>query len=215
MNKLVTEFVGTFFLVLTIVLSIAQAPTYAPFAIGLMLMAMVYMGGPISGAHYNPAVTIAVWLRKKITTGEALPYMAVQLLAAVIAGLLGQYLVGKVIAPAPAPDPTFFKPWVIEILLTFALVLVVLNVATVKRAHGHSYYGVAIGLTVTAAAIVGGTISGGAFNPAVGLGLILAAGIHGDTSYLQHIPLYIVGPCAGAIAAVSVFQLQHGSAEIV
>ena len=202
MKKYIVEFIGTFFLVLVIGLS------GNPIAIGSILMIMIYMGGHISGAHYNPAVTLAIWIRKKIELKEALTYMLFQILGAVLAAICFHLIWGWEVNFAPTPNPTIniLKPLFIEIVFTFALALVVLNVATSKQTSGNNYYGLAIGFTVLAAAISGGPISGGAYNPAVGLGPILVDTISGGNS-ITHLWLYLVGPFTGAAAAAIVFKM--------
>lgn len=232
MSKLLTEFIGTFFLVLTIALAVTLAGPLAPIAIGLMLMTMVYMGGPISGGQYNPAVTLAVFLSKNMPAKDVGPYMVVQVLGALAAAGVGLMLTGMHPAPMPAAavslaaavsdatagaagattpasaGPSLMAALVVEILFTFALAIVVLNVACTPKCSGNSYFGAAIGLTVAAAALAGGPISGGAFNPAVGLGLCTVDGIKGGPS-LSYVWLYIVGPVLGAVLAAVVYKVQH------
>ena len=170
MNKLIVEFIGTFFLVLTIgCTGIPAAPgVIPPLAIGGVLMVMVYAGGHVSGGHYNPAVTLAALIRGRCPIGTALPYMAVQLAAAAVAALCVGFLVGP---GTPLSVSSVPKAFLAEFLFTFALAYVVLSTATVKATAGNSYYGLAIGFTVVAGAFAVGPISGGAFNPAVALGV--------------------------------------------
>jgi aquaporin Z len=218
MNKLVTEFVGTFFLVLTIALAVASGSVLAPLVIGLVLAVMVYMGGPVSGGHYNPAVTLAVCLRGKIKPNEAVGYVVVQLLGAFCAAAVGYSLTltqdaaGKdiphVLYVLPGKDYSTIQALVAEMVFTFALALVVLNTATVKRTAGNSYFGLAIGMTVAVGAACAGHISGGAFNPAVGVGSLAFAAIKGAS--VSHGWLYIAGPLLGAAVAALVFKIQHG-----
>lgn len=235
-RKLLTEFIGTFFLVLTISLAVAalrdlNAVYMAPLAIGLALMAMVYMGGPISGGQYNPAVTLGVFLTRNMPAKDVAPYMVVQVIAALAAAGLGLFLTGQHPAPIPAVAkvlelspvpgetittvkqvaPTIVGALIVELLFTFALVIVVLNVACTPKCAGNGYYGAAIGMTVTAAIYAGAWISGGAFNPAVGIGLCVVDGIKGGPS-LNHVWLYIVGPVLGAVLAAAVYKAQHGKA---
>src|SRR5947209_8247243 len=171
MNKYITELVGTFFLVFTIGCTVvgSGAGALAPLAIGSALMVMVFAGGHISGAHYNPAVTLGVWLRGKCETKDVAGYMISQIAGAVLAALVVKYLkAGVVVAPiSPATRPALIA----EFLFTFALVFVVLNVATAKGTSGNSFYGLAIGMTVMTGAFAVGNISGGAFNPAVAVGI--------------------------------------------
>ncbi len=207
-RKLVTEFIGTFFLVLTIGLASLGHVNVAPLAIGAALMVMVYMGGHISGAHYNPAVTLAVWLRGKMPAGEVAPYIGTQLVAAFLAALTAHAVLGDTFAPAPAGNVSFAGFFGLEVLFTFALVLVVLNVATAPTTAGNSYYGLAIGFTVVVGAFVAGPVSGGAFNPAVGFGPILVDTLFGDGS-VQHLWVYLVAPALGGVAAAFVYKLQN------
>ena len=209
MAKLLTEFVGTFFLVLTVCLA-GGAPLGA-LAIGMALAVMVYMGGPISGAHYNPAVTVAVWMRGKCPAADLVPYIVVQILGAIAAAGLAYAIAGKTVAVDKGAGVSDLSALLVEFVFTFALALVVLNVATTKVAAGNSYFGLAIGMTVFMAAVAGGAISGGAYNPAVGLGPNLVHMARGGGS-INHVWLYIVGPVAGGALAALVFRLQHGTA---
>lgn len=202
MKNYIVEMIGTFFLVLTVGLA------GNPIAIGAVLIAMVYMGGYISGAHYNPAVTLAAMMRKKITPKEAAAYMGSQFVGAILAALIYYAVKGSTFAPAPSVEATALSALLIEVLFTFALAMVVLNVATVEKTAGNDYYGLAIGLTVMAAAFAGGGISGGAFNPAVGLGPILVDSMMGGTS-MVHAWLYIIGPFGGAALAALVSKMVN------
>ncbi|MBK8915956.1 MAG: aquaporin [Phycisphaerales bacterium] len=201
MRSYVTEFVGTFFLVFTI--GLAPAEPVGALAIGAVLTAMVYMGGPISGAHYNPAVSLAMLLRGKLAVRDLIPYWISQLGAAIAAAAVVRVVADRTFGPMPGPGVGALSAILVEILFTFALVLVILNVATSRAAAGNSYFGVAIGLTVAGAALVGGKISGGAFNPAVGIGPNLLA------NQLGSMWIYVIGPAVGAIAATVVYKVQH------
>lgn len=215
MRKYVTEFIGTFFLVLTIGLMVAAESPLAPLAIGSALMVMVYMGGHVSGAHYNPAVSLAVLLRGKMTSvGEFVGYLLSQLAGAIAASLVAWILTGRTFAPAPAPAASLGAALLVEFLFTFALALVVLNVAASARTEGNSFYGLAIGFTVAAGAFAGGAISGGAFNPAVGTGPILVHALVSGGS-LANLWLYLVGPFLGGACAAVVFGLQERPALLV
>lgn len=209
MQNYLTEFLGTFFLVLTIGLTVLSGSPLAPLAIGSSLMIMVYMGGHVSGAHYNPAVTLAVYLRGKMaSTGETIGYMVSQVLGAIAAALIVYFITGKTFAPAPGADVSPAAAVLVEFLYTFALALVVLNSAASAKTHGNSFYGLAIGFTIVVAAFAGGGISGGAFNPAVGIGPILVNSLisGGPAGQLW---LYLVGPLFGGAAAAAVFGLQE------
>ena len=201
MKNYITEFIGTFFLVLAIGL------TGNPIAIGTMLMVMVYMGGHISGAHYNPAVSIAMIIRGLLSVKEAINYICSQLAGAFLAALLVNWLAGEVMQIAPSNSASILQILVVEALFTFALVLVILNVATNSKTEGNSYYGLAIGFTIMAAAFAGGGISGGAYNPAVGTGPILVDAIMGDGNTLSNLWYYLVGPIVGAALASYVYKI--------
>src|SRR3954471_698421 len=170
-RKLVVEFIGTFFLVFTVGMAVANADALAPLAIGAALMVMVFAGGHVSGAHYNPAVSLAVFVRGKMAGNELGAYVIVQLIAAVVAGLV-VVLLGYD-ADKAADVAGAGKMLVVEFLFTFALAWVVLNAATSRGTEGNSFYGLAIGFTVAAGAFSVGAISGGAFNPAVAIGAMV------------------------------------------
>ncbi|HXY32217.1 MAG TPA: aquaporin [Gemmatimonadaceae bacterium] len=211
MKNYLTEFIGTFFLVLTVGLTVVRGTQFAGLAIGCSLMIMVYMGGHISGGHYNPAVSLAVWLRGKLPTKELAPYWISQLLGAIVASLVVLFVLGKTFTAAPGADVTSTAALLIELLFTFALALVVLNVATSQGTAGNSFYGLAIGFTIVVAAYAGGPISGGAFNPAVGLGPMIVNAMFGGGS-LGNMWIYIVGPLLGGALAAAVFRVQEGVA---
>ncbi|HYP17294.1 MAG TPA: aquaporin, partial [Opitutus sp.] len=171
MKKYLVEFIGTFFLVLTVGLAVRQSAPLAPLAIGSILMVMIFAGGHISGGHFNPAVTLAAFLRGRCEKKDVLPYWIAQFAAgAAAAGLVNLLLQGRVDPAVIATHPTVGS-FIGEFRFTFALCWVVLNVATSKGTMGNSFYGLAIGFTVVVGAVTVGGISGGAFNPAVGLGV--------------------------------------------
>ncbi|HSW79177.1 MAG TPA: aquaporin [Candidatus Saccharimonadales bacterium] len=206
MNKYIIEFIGTFFLVLTIGLSAN------PIAIGVVLAALVYMGGYISGAHYNPAVTLAIWMQKKIKPNEAGVYVVVQLIAAIAAAMVYQVIHGDKMIVAPGFRYSFGAALVAEIVFTFALVSVVLHTAVSKKTAGNNYYGIAIGFILMAGAFSVGTISGGAFNPAVGLG----PNIYNFGFLSQHwsnLALYLIGPLLGGFLASYIFGLTQAKSK--
>ena len=207
--KLLTEFIGTFFLVLTIGLTALIGTEFAPIAIGCVLVVMVYMGGHVSGAHYNPAVTLAVWMRGKTTTGEIAPYMGAQIIGAFLAALVVYVINDRTLQVMPASETSLFEFFLLELLFTFALVLVILNVATSKDTEGNSYYGLAIGFTVLAGAFAAGPISGGAFNPAVAIGPILVDLMVGDGASLSGLWVYLVACFGGGALGAIVFKMQN------
>jgi aquaporin Z len=204
MNRYLTELVGTFFLVLAIGLSVIGEAHLAPIAIGGMLMVMVFMGGHVSGAHYNPAVSLAVFIRGKIGFIDMIMYWVFQLIGAIAAATIARWVImGKGICAEPISTNHVAAALVFEFLITFALALVVLNVATAKGTSGNSFYGLAIGFTVVAGAIASDHISAGAFNPAVGVAITLMGVPARD------IWIYVVGPLAGAVAAAGFFRVQN------
>jgi aquaporin Z len=207
-----TEFIGTFFLVFTIGLTVTAGSPMAPLAIGSSLMIMVYMGGHVSGGHYNPAVSLALLLRGKMASiGEFVGYVVSQVAGAIVAALTTYVIVGQTLKVAPAASASTLGALLVEILFTFALALVVLNVAASAKTQGNSFYGLAIGFAIVVGAFAGGPISGGAFNPAVGTGPILVDAMVGGGS-LSHLWLYLVGPFLGGALAAGVFGIQEGTA---
>ncbi|OGW90665.1 MAG: porin [Omnitrophica bacterium RIFCSPHIGHO2_02_FULL_63_14] len=204
MKSLLVECIGTFFLVLVIGLTVIApgAGDLAPLAIGTILMVMVYAGGHVSGAHYNPAVTLAVWLRGKCDAKDVPGYMGAQVVGAVLAALLVGVLKRGSAVEAMRPDVV--PALLVELVFTFALAYVVLNVATAKKTAGNSYFGLAIGFTVMAAAYAGGRISGGAFNPAVAIGLTLMG-----LSAASHLWIFLAANLAGGALAAFAFRLTN------
>lgn len=205
-RKLAVEFIGTFFLVFTVGTAVIEpgAGDFAGLAIGTVLAVMVFAGGHISGGHYNPAVTLGVLLRGKATINDAVAYWVVQLAAAVVAAI-----VVIVIKPAMPAEPLnssldIVPALLAEFLFTFALVYVVLNVATAKGTEGNSFYGFAIGFTVVAGAYAVGAVSGGAFNPAVVLG-----GAIMNIFAWGEIWIHLLAQVAAGVAAAFVFRYLH------
>lgn len=203
--KYVYELIGTFFLVFVVGMSVLDPNSIgnlAPLAIGSILAVMIYAGGHISGGHYNPAVSLAAFLRKKLSLNDLGYYTLAQLAGAVIAAYLTLHFKG---APALTPlAPDHFKALIAEFLFTFALCFVVLNVATVKATAGNSFYGWAIGFTVLAGAYAVGTISGAAFNPAVAVGISIL-----NLSHWANLWIFIVGNLLGGAAAAYVVNAAH------
>ncbi|MEY2564451.1 MAG: aquaporin [Verrucomicrobiota bacterium] len=208
MNKYIAEFIGTFFLVLTIGLSVigAGATVIAPLAIGAALMVMIYAGGHISGGHYNPAVTIGVLIRGKVKTGDVVPYIISQLAGAALASVVVKFFrAGIAVTPMTVQvGPAFLA----EFLFTFALVYVVLNAATAEGTSGNSFYGLAIGMTVMTGAFAVGSISGGAFNPAVALGISMLG-----LSSWNNIWIFLVANFSAAVVAAIIFNLINQPAQ--
>jgi aquaporin Z len=203
--KFIYELIGTFFLMLTVgmtVINTNHPEFWAPIAIGSVLAVMVFAGGHVSGGHYNPAVSLAVFLRKKISFENMLFYWVAQIAGAIIAAFVTIYLKGE---PASTPlQPNVLQALLAEFLFTFALCFVVLNVATVKATNGNSYFGWAIGFTVLAGAYAVGAISGGAFNPAVALGITIL-----NLSLWSNIWIFFVANLLGGAAAALVVNNAH------
>jgi aquaporin Z len=206
MRKLLVELIGTFVLVFTVGMTVVEpgAGALAPLAIGAALMVVVYAGGHVSGAHYNPAVSLAVMLRGGLGAVEMVAYWVAQLVGAAIAA--GAVLVLKGAAGTPV-DPDPLRALLAELIVTFVLCYVVLNVATAEENEGNSFYGLAIGFTVAAGAYAVGPISGGVFNPAVaggvvGMGIISVASIW----------IYLVAAVAAAARAAAAFRVVHPAA---
>ena len=204
MKKYIAEFIGTFFLVLTIGCTVipGAAGVIAPLAIGAALMVMVFAGGHISGAHYNPAVTLAIFIRGRCDAKDVVPYWIAQLAAAVAAAFVAMFLVGK--SGTPMVITNLPQAFAAEFLFTFALGYVVLNCATAKGTLDNSFYGLAIGMVVMAGAFSVGSISGGAFNPAVAVGIALMKLVN-----FAQIWLHIVAELAGAVLAALAFKMLN------
>lgn len=203
--KYLYEFIGTFFLILTVgmtVLDPNSAGLFAPLAIGFVLAVMIFAGGHVSGGHYNPAVSLAVFLRKQLSGRDLGLYLIVQFAGGIAAAFITIYFKSEAVSKPFAPD--HLKALIAEFLFTFALCYVVLNVATAKATAGNSYFGWAIGFTVLAGAYAVGTISSAAFNPAVAVGLSILK-FH-DWS---NIWIFIVGNFVGAAVAAWVFNAAH------
>ncbi len=206
-KRYIAEFIGTFFLLLTICM-VAYSKVSAdlqPMAVGAILIAMIYAAGHISGAHFNPAVTLAFLLRGRIDIKNASFYIVAQILG----GIAAAFLTGVLISAKPPTTPIILPPQYFsmipalmsEIVGTFALVWVILNVATTKALEGNSFYGIAIGLTVTGLIYTLGSVSGSVFNPAVAIATCIV-----QFSSWGNLWIYFVGNLVGAALAAIVFK---------
>lgn len=202
MKKYLVEFIGMFLFVLVVGMVVIDpgAGSLAPIAIGSTLMILVYAGGHVSGGHYNPAVTLAVWLRGRCSARDVVPYWISQILGAFVAAHVVLYLKGN---PTVTPAEIKVVPALIaEFIGTFALCYVVLNVATAKGTAGNSNYGLAIGFTVVVMAFALGGISGGAFNPAIATGITL---MHIEKA--ANFWIYLAGDFSAAALAALTFKV--------
>jgi len=197
LRRSLSEVIGTFFLVLLIQVTVSMKSVDAALAITCGLIGMIYMGGHVFKAQYNPAVSLAFWMRKTFTAKEASAAVMAQLLGGFAGALMGGYLSGSTIAVTPGVSTSTGQFLVSEFLFTFALVQVILNVAITNPGNG--FYGIAIGFIVFAGIVAVGPISGAAFNPAVAICLNLVNGTP------EHIPLYLISTFAGGAFAAIVF----------
>ncbi|MEC8874266.1 MAG: aquaporin [Candidatus Thermoplasmatota archaeon] len=199
-SKLITEFIGTFFLSLTICTAAVHgtAGDFAPFAIASTLMVMIYAGGHISGAHYNPAVTISVYLRGACDKSDILPYIVTQLIAGAAAAVAASNLLVSD-SSVTALEMNSNQAISAEFLYTFALAYVILHVTTSEATEGNQYYGAAIAFVVLAGALSVGAISGASFNPAVSTSLLVAGALEFADVWVHLVP-QIGGGCAAAYA---------------
>jgi aquaporin Z len=211
-RKLAVEFVGMFIFVFTVGMATNKlgAGPLAPLAIGSGLMVMVFAGGHVSGGHFNPAVSTAVFLRKRMAANELGAYLVTQVAAAVLAGLVVRYVGGEQAHQAVASAG---KMLVAEFIFTFALAWVVLHVATARGTEGNSFYGLAIGFTVVAGAFAVGGISGGAFNPAVAIGAMVTGLFEWGNIWIYLIADFL-GAAAAAYAFFFVLPAEKGTGDI-
>jgi aquaporin Z len=204
LRKWIVEFIGTFFLVYVVgCVSLQENVLLGPLAIGASLMVMIFAGGHISGGHYNPAVTLGVWIRGACGTVEASFYLVAQVIGALVASIAVAFLLGHGSSAAPS-TVTVAPVMLAEGLGTFALVYTVLNVATAPATSGNSFYGLAIGFTVFAQAVAVGKVSGGAFNPAVAIGVAVLGLANGANLWM-----YWLSEFLGAGVAAGFFLLLN------
>lgn len=202
-RKAGAEFLATLLFVFSIITAVAEAGPFAPVAIGLTLMVLVYATGHISGGHVNPAVSLGAWIRGAMTATEMLIYWVAQALGAVTGALICRAVLPMAEESAQIHSGSAF---IVEAVFTFILVFVVLNVATAKANDGNSFYGLAIGATVMTGAFAVGPISGGGFNPAVALGL----SVNGNFGW-SNLWIYVLAPFVGAALAALCFRVLSPS----
>jgi aquaporin Z len=204
MKNALVEFVGSLFLVLVVGLTVVppNVGPFAPLAIGAALAALVYAGGHISGGHYNPAVTLAAWLRGRNATKEIAPFMLAQLLGGVAAGYLVLFFRSGNTAPVAAHDAV--KALTAEFLFTFLLAYVVLNTTISSRSAGNASYGLAIGLAFCAGLYAATPLSGGALNPAIAVAMCVMG-----LEAWSGLWIPFVGSFAGAALAATVYTMVN------
>ncbi|MCB1136298.1 MAG: aquaporin family protein [Chlamydiia bacterium] len=207
MRDLVVEFLGTFFLVLTVGFSGGD-----PLAIGAVLMIMVYIGGHLSGGHYNPAVSTAVWLRGRLRTSRWLAYMLAQIVGACTAGCLYYFLNDSFFGPTP--NVPVSHAVILEFIYTLALCLTVLTVATTAKLKGNQIYGLAIGFAVLAGVASIGSMTGAALNPAVATGPALTRFLFGTASW-SVLWIYWVGPMAAGMVAGILYRFIYKLSPLI
>lgn len=211
MRQYVAEFIGTLFLVFTVGTAVLSEAPLAPLAIGGVLMVMVYAGGHVSGGHFNPAVTLAVLLRGRIAPTDAAAYAVAQLVAGVVGALAAHWAVNpEDVATLSLSGRELGAALLVEVLFTFALAYVVLNVATSSSHPNNSFYGLAIGFTVLGGAIAVGGISGGAFNPAVAVGGSVA-GLFSWSALWVYLVAQAVGSTLAAFAFLALNPHERGA----
>ncbi len=206
-RKYAVEAIGAFFLTLVVAVSVLSHSVFTPLAAGATLMVMIYAGGHISGGHYNPAVTMGALVRGRIGIGDAVPYWIAQVVGGVVAGVIARAVVNPpAVRALTLSGHTEAAAAIVELLLTFALCYVMLNVATSKDQPGNGFFGLAIGFTVTAGAFAVGGISGGVFNPAVALGGATAGVFAWSTIWVY----LVVELAAGVVAGLAFLALNPG-----
>eukprot|EP00397_Hematodinium_sp_SG-2012_P041480 GEMP01045693.1.p1 GENE.GEMP01045693.1~~GEMP01045693.1.p1 ORF type:complete len:242 (+),score=34.93 GEMP01045693.1:61-786(+) len=205
----IAEFIGTFFLVFTVGLNVLQHTALAPISIGSILMVLVFASGSVSGAHFNPAVSLGVYLSKrdKLSLPSMLIYFASQTVGAVVAGCVYWWILGATFTLQPEPGYGAWDAFIVETLFSSTLVFVVLNVATTEEDAENHYFGLAIGFTLMAAIFACGPISGCSLNPALVVGATLTHLIHtGSHKALTHFVVYLCAPFVGAVIANGLFR---------
>lgn len=200
MSKYLIEFVGTMGLILVVGLS------QSPVAIGLSYAALIYWGRHISGAHYNWAITTAVFLSGKLEKSELIKYLIAQSAGAATGASLIYYLTGSAMNPSPSAIVPLLKAGFVEMIFTFFLVSVFLTVTTSKKLEGNSFYGLAIGLIFLMCASSGGSLSGGVFNPSIAIGAAVVSGIT-SVVVVENLVMYLISPTIGGALAASFFKI--------
>ena len=206
-RKYVVEFIGTFFLVMSICMAESGGlGQFGPLAIGMTLIMLVYSSGHISGSHLNPAVSLAVYLRGRLNGGDVMPYMVGQFLGATLAAMLSGFLLTSLQLAEPVTKELDIVPSLIaEFLGTLLYVYVYLNMFTTRRTSGNTYFGIAIGLAYVASLYTFQSVSQGAFNPAVALGITMA-----NLTSWSSMWIFLVANFAGGVVAAFLSQYVNG-----
>ena len=220
-NRCLLEAVGTFLLMFSIsaVSLTGQSAIVSALAIAATLIAIVFTIGPFTGGHFNPAMSLGFCIRGAMPGRELVPYWIAQIAAAVIAtflaflmikgsfsaDLLASYLERKTEAEG---GPTSMQFAIAEVLFTFALVFLTINVAGTRTQAGNQYFGFVVGLTVLAGILTVGAIASAVFNPAVLVGL-LVLGLVGAADGV----VILISTIVGAILAAGLFKAVHGTRE--
>lgn len=206
-SKYLAELVGTYFIVVTVGCNILAGSVGASLSIGCMLMVMVYALGTVSGAHFNPAVTVAVWLsaRGLLPLRHAICYMIAQLFGAMLGVATYTVILGGTFAYEPVGHHSPSAVLVVEAIYSTALCYVVLNVATSK--DDNHYFGVSIGFTFVSACLSCSSISGCSLNPALALSGMLAASYYAGWDALHYLPLYFFAPFVGSVVGWAAFYV--------
>jgi len=215
MKKYYAEIIGTFALVFcgtgAIIINQESAGVIThpgiAFTFGLIVMVMIYALGPISGAHLNPAVTIAFTVAKRFPLNQVFPYILSQAIGAFIASMTLKFLfTGNEFLGATMPAGTDIQSFVLELILTFFLMLVIINVATGSKEQG-MFAGLAIGSTVLLEAMFAGPVCGASMNPIRSISPAVVSG------HLEHLWIYVTAPVMGAVLAIFVWRLFRTEAD--
>ena len=215
LSKCLSEATGTFFLVLTVGCNVMVMSGGGALSIGGMLMCMVYALGSVSGAHFNPAVTAAIYLsgRGMLSLKDTSLYILSQCVGACVAGVCYETIFRDAFVLKPVGSYSSLMVMAVEAIYTMALCYVVLNVATTTSQAGNQYFGLAIGFTVVAAAVTIANISNCSLNPAVAAGSLVAALVAQGKAALGHYSIYFFMPFVGSIFGALAFYLVRRKDE--
>eukprot|EP00933_Yihiella_yeosuensis_P018559 TRINITY_DN1518_c0_g2_i1.p1 TRINITY_DN1518_c0_g2~~TRINITY_DN1518_c0_g2_i1.p1 ORF type:complete len:492 (+),score=89.39 TRINITY_DN1518_c0_g2_i1:104-1477(+) len=210
-TELLSEFLGTFMLVLTVGLNVLGRSRAGAFSIAAALMSMIYSLGDVSGAHFNPAVTLAIFLSGRcpdLTNKKAASYVATQIVGGLAAAVAYACIyVGGSFPLGPVGKSTWGQVCFAEFIFSFVLCFVVLAMAVSPRTKSSHMFGLAIGSCVTVGGFAIGNISGGSLNPAVSVGIASAQLLNGGFFYKAMV--YSACELAGGAAAAGVFKITH------